>query len=106
MTMKTGKKGKKSIDPTKAAALGFEIGKDNAPRLLAKGTGSLAETLLLLAAEHGIPVVRDAPVADFLQSVPEGKEIPDNLFRAVASIFAMLYKLEGKSRTGKNADST
>ena len=75
----------------KAAALRFDESRNDAPYLVAKGEGSLADQIHALAMEHGIPVIEDPGVADFLQGVKIGQEIPENLYRAVSRIFAFLY---------------
>lgn len=75
-----------------AAALTFQPEKDSAPRVTAHGEGQLAYAILKTAAMHNIPVKQDPVLASMLLSVPGGKEIPENLYKIVAAIFATIYK--------------
>ncbi|MCB1140124.1 MAG: EscU/YscU/HrcU family type III secretion system export apparatus switch protein [Leptospiraceae bacterium] len=84
--------------PDTAAALQFEESRDRAPRLTAKGEGELARQMVELARMHGIEVIRDPSLAEFLKGLRTGSEIPENLYRAVSRIFAFLYSKQGHSR--------
>lgn len=77
-----------------AVALKYETGM-NAPRVVAKGAGYLAARIRKLAAENGVPVVENPPVARFLYyKVEVGEEIPAALYQAVAEIIALVYRLK------------
>lgn len=65
---------------------------DEAPRLVAKGEGLLAERLLALAKEHGVPIERDPDLLAALQPLDVDRAIPPELFRAVAILLAALYR--------------
>ncbi len=81
-----------------AVALKYEAGKMQAPFVVAKGAGVLAEKIREIAREHGIPVIENKPVAQSLYKLVEiGQTIPENLFQAVAEIFAYVYRLKGRS---------
>jgi len=76
-----------------AVALKYERGKDNAPVVLAKGDNRFALRIKALAAEHGVPMVENRPVARMLFSVGRvGEPIPSELYQAVAGILAFVYK--------------
>ena len=76
-----------------AVALRYERGKDKAPVVLAKGENRFAQRIKALAAEHGVPVVENKPVARLLYSLGEvGETIPAELYQAVASILAVVYR--------------
>ncbi len=83
--------------PRKAAALGFDPELDGAPRVLAAGKGAMAEEIIALAKAHGKRVIEDPALSKLLDSVPVGKEIPENLHRAVAAVFALVYRLEDRA---------
>ena len=85
-------------DPDTAAALEFDESRDRAPRLTAKGEGELARQMIELARMHGIEVVRDPSLSEFLNGLRTGSEIPENLYRAVSRIFAFLYSKKGQGR--------
>jgi flagellar biosynthesis protein len=83
------------MERKKAAALKYERGK-GAPRVVAKGEGKLAERIVELAKEAGVPVLEDEGLVEFLMEVEVGEEIPPELYRAVARILAYIYKITGR----------
>jgi flagellar biosynthesis protein len=78
----------------KAVALYYD-GK-NAPHVSAKGTGAVAEQIVNIANEHGVPLCDNAALVDLLVTLELGDEIPEALYIAVAYIIAFAYQLEGK----------
>ncbi|MHB8346444.1 MAG: EscU/YscU/HrcU family type III secretion system export apparatus switch protein [Acidiferrobacterales bacterium] len=79
---------------TRAVALHYD-GK-GAPRVTAKGDGQVAERIIEIAREHGIPLREDADLLRLLSRVELGEEIPASLYVAVAEIIAFAYRLSGK----------
>ena len=79
-----------------AAALGYDAEKDEAPKLLAKGTGELAERIIALAKEHGIPIKEDPDLVAVLAKLDLGKEIPPELYRVVAELLAFVYRVNNR----------
>ncbi|MBS4028638.1 MAG: flagellar biosynthesis protein FlhB [Ignavibacteriales bacterium] len=78
-----------------AVALKYEIGKMDAPKIIAKGAELLAQKIKAIAIMHNVPIVEDAPLARSLyQTVDVGETIPDKLFKAVAEILAYVYRLK------------
>jgi flagellar biosynthesis protein len=75
-----------------AAALGYDRATDRAPRVLAAGGGDVAERILELAREHGVPIERDPDLLQCLQPLRVGAEIPVTAYVAVAQILAFLYR--------------
>ncbi|MGA2250421.1 EscU/YscU/HrcU family type III secretion system export apparatus switch protein [Terracidiphilus sp.] len=76
-----------------AVALGFDFGTMEAPKVLAKGRNLLAEEIKAEARWAGVPVIENPPLARSLyRSVEVGQSIPVDLYQAVASILAWLYK--------------
>jgi type III secretion system FlhB-like substrate exporter len=59
---------------------------DEAPVVVSSGEGDLAARIERVALEHGIPVVRDVPLADALAELTIGDPIPEALYEAVAAI--------------------
>ena len=81
-------------NPRKAAiALGYVPGNVQAPRVVAAGKGLMAERILAVAREHGIPEREDAMLAAALGKIEVGREIPPVLYRAVAEVLAFVYRL-------------
>jgi flagellar biosynthesis protein FlhB len=76
-----------------AVALKYERGVDQAPVILAKGENRFALRIKGLAAEHGVPVVENKPVARLLYGLGSvGETIPSQLYQAVAEILAVVYR--------------
>ena len=79
-----------------ALALKFDAREMVAPRILAKGSGHIAERIREIAVEHQIPIVEEKPLAQALFKMVEiGDYIPAELFRAVAEVLAYVYRLKG-----------
>ena len=83
------------VNPTEyAVALRYRAGRDRAPMVLAKGRGRIAEMIRNLARKSGVPIVADPPLTRMIHKlVPEGKEIPPTLYKAVAEVLAYVYRL-------------
>lgn len=77
----------------KAAALRYRHGEDNAPRLVASGSGAVAEKIIETARAHGIYIREDRPLVELLSSLDLYHEIPAELYKAVAEILAFIYRL-------------
>ncbi|RJQ55757.1 MAG: flagellar biosynthesis protein FlhB [Nitrospiraceae bacterium] len=79
-----------------AIALRYEDRKMFAPKIIAKGAGVVAEKIKEIAAEHGVPIVEDKPLARALFKHEIDTFIPEELYVAVARILAYIYKIKGK----------
>ncbi len=80
-----------------AVALVYERGEMNAPKVIAKGAGLIAERIKKIAQENNVPVIENKPLARTLFKVVElGEYIPESLYKAVAEILAYVYKLKNK----------
>lgn len=77
-----------------AAALLWDRDKDDAPRLIAAGKGYLADKILALAEDAGIPVVEESPMVEVLLGLQPGNEIPPELFQLAAEVYVFLMELE------------
>ncbi|MCB9648665.1 MAG: EscU/YscU/HrcU family type III secretion system export apparatus switch protein [Deltaproteobacteria bacterium] len=87
------------VNPTHfAVALRYDAKKGGAPRVVAKGTDALAARIRELARKSGVPIVARPPLARLLyKSVKEGKQIPVELFEAVAEVLRYVYRLKGRA---------
>ena len=80
-----------------AVALKYDSTRRAAPVVVAKGAGLVAERIRELARHHGVPVVEHKFVARTIFKLVEvGKEIPGDLYRAVAEILAFVYRARGQ----------
>jgi flagellar biosynthesis protein len=80
----------------KAAALRYRHRQDNAPTLVAKGSGIIAERIMEIARQHHIPLKRDPQLIEVLSQLDLNQEIPPDLYRAVAELLAFVYKMTRK----------
>jgi flagellar biosynthesis protein len=78
-----------------AAALRYADGMD-APVVVAKGRGLVADEIVKRAAESGVAITVSSNLASLLMHVDIDQAIPPQLFRAVAELLAWLYRLEGR----------
>ncbi|MGQ0662786.1 MAG: EscU/YscU/HrcU family type III secretion system export apparatus switch protein [Pseudomonadota bacterium] len=81
-----------------AVALKYEHGIDPAPRVVAKGEGELAESILDLARANDVTVRQDADLARLLARVEMDSPIPAEAFAAVAEILSYIYRVNGRLR--------
>ncbi|HMV45347.1 MAG TPA: EscU/YscU/HrcU family type III secretion system export apparatus switch protein [Leptospiraceae bacterium] len=82
-----------------AVALKFIPEKDNAPRVIASGSGFLGDKIHQIAELNQVPILQDETLASSLLQVPVGKEIPEALYKSVAVVFSFLYKLENELKS-------
>jgi len=78
---------------SKAAAINYDAEKDRAPRLVAKGSGNIADKIIEIARQHDIPMVKDENLVQVLEALDLETEIPPELYRAVAEVLAFIYRL-------------
>ncbi len=77
-----------------AIALSYRHGEMPAPKMLAKGSGKLAEKMRELARQHSIPVVQNAPLARALfKRLSADEYVPQELYPKVAKILIWVYAM-------------
>jgi flagellar biosynthesis protein len=81
-----------------AAAIKYDGKKDTAPRVTAKGKGSVAEKIIELAKKNDIPIKNDPVLVQLLSKVDIDQQIPVELYKAVAEILAFVYSMNEKRR--------
>ncbi len=80
-----------------AVALKYDMARMEAPQVVAKGAGFIAERIKETARRFGIVIVEDKPLAQVLyRTVDVGEFIPPVLYKAVAKILAYVYQLKGR----------
>lgn len=80
----------------KAVALRYDTSQDAAPKVVAKGSGELAEKIIALAKEHGIPIQEDADLVEILAKLDLNADIPPDTYLVVAEILAFVYRANSK----------
>ena len=76
-----------------AVALQYNTVTDKAPKITAKGRGLVAETIIALAREKGVPIREDADLVQVLSQLDLHQEIPPSLYQVVAELLAFVYRL-------------
>lgn len=78
-----------------AVAIKYDAEKMDSPMVVAKGTELFAHKIKDIAREHNIPVIENPPVARALFRLVEiNRQIPPDLYKAVAEILIFVYKLK------------
>ncbi len=85
----------------KAIALKYDMEKDKAPKVVAKGIRELGERIVKLAKESGVPIKEDNDLAEVLIKLELYKEIPTELYYAIAEVLAYVYRINLKAEENK-----
>ena len=83
-------------DPQLAVALHYD--RTGAPRVVAKGRGSIGEKIIEVAKAHDVPIEENEVLAGALSHVELGDEIPAELYKAVAEVLVFVLRLTGRIR--------
>ncbi len=77
-------------------AVALKYDGQNAPAITATGGGQLAEDIIAMARECGIPLYENAELTEMLGLLELGDHIPHELYVIIAQIIALAYKLQDK----------
>lgn len=81
-----------------AVALKYNPEKDYSPVVVAAGHGHVAEKIISIADENGVPVYRDDSAAALLTMLDVGKPVPPELYEIVAAIYVEVLKAAKENR--------
>jgi flagellar biosynthesis protein len=87
-----------SAKPKSQLAVALHYDRSGAPRVVAKGRGSLGETIIEVAKANNIPIEENEVLAGALSNVELGEEIPAELYKAVAEVLVFVLRLSGRIR--------
>lgn len=87
--------------PLKAIALRYDESRDEAPTVVAKGTGQVAAKILELAEQHGVAVHRDPILVASLAALELGERIPDEFYPVVAEILVFVHRMNRERGRGR-----
>ncbi len=76
----------------RAVALRYNQDKDAAPRVMAKGSGDVAERIIALAREHGVPLHEDRDLIGLLSALDLDEMVPPALYVVLAEVLAHVYR--------------
>ncbi len=83
------------IQNTLAVALHYDK-KNGAPRVVAKGKGTIAAKIIEVAKDSAVPIEENEVLAGALSNVELGDEIPAELYKAVAEVLIFVMRLTGR----------
>ncbi|HYK73648.1 MAG TPA: EscU/YscU/HrcU family type III secretion system export apparatus switch protein [Pseudoneobacillus sp.] len=86
-----------------AIALGYKPEHQDAPTVIAKGTGLIADNIIHKAKESGIPVQEDSTLVQLLSQLEINDSIPDELYQVVAEVFAFIYRADQNIKNLKSS---
>ncbi len=79
------------------AAVALKYDGNTAPTIAATGTYELAEEIVRIAQEHGVPLYENPELASILSRLALNDEIPETLYQVIAEILAFAFHLQGKT---------
>ena len=89
----------------KAVALKYDENRDVAPVIVASGLGYMAERIVEMANENGVPVYEDNSLATVLTQLDLGTAIPEELYQAIVDIYAYFLRYNPeKAREAREAE--
>jgi len=88
------KKDEKILD---VVALRYNQENEKVPKVVAKGKGALAQRIIDLAFENGIPIKEDKDLVEILSKLELNEEIPEKLYRAIAEVLVFVYRMNRKA---------
>jgi flagellar biosynthesis protein len=87
-----------SVETKSQLAVALHYDKSGAPRVVAKGRGSIGEKIIEVAKAHDIPIEQNEVLAGALSNVELGDQIPAELYKAVAEVLIFVLRLSGRIR--------
>jgi len=85
---------KKKFVRKEAIALSYHPSSTAGPKVLAKGKGKIAENILEQATLNDVPIHEDPNLVQLLGQLDLNESIPEELYQAVAEVFAFIYHLD------------
>ena len=89
----------------KAVALRYRVDEDAAPVVVASGYGQIADKIIGVAEEKGIPVYKDDSAASMLCMLEVGRNIPPELYEVIAAIYMQILTVSGKVKKTGSANA-
>ena len=84
--------------PQQAVALKYDMERDSAPKVVAKGRGHVAENILAAAQKNAVPVYQNKTLVNMLMALEIDREIPPELYRTIAEVMAYVYRIDKKAK--------
>jgi flagellar biosynthesis protein len=78
-------------------SLRYDAGRQRAPKVTAKGRGRVADEIIRIARENGVPIHEDPDLLELLYPLELDSEIPPELYGVVAELLAYIYRMNQKA---------
>ena len=91
---------KENFKEKTAAALSYDAENNDAPVMSAFGSGYVAEKMIEVAEQSGVPIQKDKKLAGMLSKLSIGDEISEDMYEAVAKVLAFVAEID--RRYGEN----
>jgi len=85
---------RKKVQRPQAVALRYNKQQDQAPTIVAKGRGLIADQIVMAARQNSVPVYQNKILAGMLMAVELDRAIPEEMYQAVAEVLAYVYRLD------------
>ena len=86
------------VESKNPLAVALHYDRAGAPRVVAKGRGSIGARIIEVAQAHDVPIEENEVLAGALSHVELGDEIPAELYKAVAEVLVFVLRLSGRIR--------
>ena len=80
--------------PKRGSCTFYDPNAGDAPKVIAKGKGKIAENILEKAKENDIPIQEDPSLVEILGQLNINESIPEELYQAVSEVFAYIYQID------------
>lgn len=81
---------------SEAVALRYKSKEDNAPRVVARGRGHVADKILEIARQNNIPIKEDPELLQVLSKLDLNREVPPHVYQVVAELLAFVYSVNNR----------
>ena len=88
----------------KAIALKYDVAENTAPVVVAKGQGIIADNILEAAKKNYVPVYQNKALTQMLMAIEIDREIPPDLYQAVAEVLSYVYRADKLLGISKSFD--
>jgi flagellar biosynthesis protein len=88
---------KKQPPKKTAIAVHYDKERDTAPKIVAKGKGSIADKIIELAKKNEIPLYEDRDLIEVLSKLDLGQEIPAEMYKLIAEVLVYVYRSNNKA---------
>ena len=88
----------------KAVALKYDERQSAAPVVVASGMGHLAEKMVEIANETGVPVYEDNSLATVLSQLQLGSQVPEQLYQAIVDIYVYFLRFANKKNLSMESE--